>query len=91
VHKACAWLHWQGTVNAVEPEKLLPDGGSATGGRITLADGQHVEYDWLVLALGSETSTFGIPGAKELAIPFCTYTDALKVYTMGCASAQYMQ
>ena len=63
----------------MEPGKLLPDGGSATGGRIMLADGQHVEYDWLVLALGSETSTFGIPGAKELATPFCTYIDALKV------------
>ena len=70
---------WQGAVSSVEPGKLLPDGGSAAGGRITLADGQHVEYDWLVLALGSETSTFGIPGAKELATPFCTYIDALKV------------
>lgn len=66
-------------MNAVEPESLLTDGGSATGGRVTLADGQRIEYDWLVLALGSETSTFGIPGARELAIPFCTYNDALKV------------
>ncbi len=46
---------------------------------MTLADGQHIEYDWLVLALGAETSTFGIPGVKQLAIPFCTYDDAVKV------------
>ena len=72
-------VSWQGAVSSVEPGKPLPDGGSAAGGRITLADGQHVEYDWLVLALGSETSTFGIPGARELATPFCTYIDALKV------------
>ena len=50
-----------------------------TGGLITLADGQTVEYDWLVLALGAETSTFGIPGVKELALPFSTYDDAVKV------------
>jgi Pyridine nucleotide-disulphide oxidoreductase len=83
-------VHRQGTVNAVEPEKLLPDGGSAAGGRITLADGQHVEYDWLVLALGSETSTFGIPGAKELATPFCTYADALKVQWVSVSSSHIL-
>lgn len=31
------------------------------------------------MALGSETSTFGVPGAKKLAIPFCTDNGALKV------------
>lgn len=51
-----------------------------TGGLITLADGQTVEYDWLVLALGAETATFGIPGVRELALPFCTYDDAVKVH-----------
>lgn len=49
------------------------------GGTVVLADGLSVPYDWLVLALGAETSTFGVPGAKELALPFATYDDALKV------------
>ena len=48
------------------------------GGVVTLADGQTVEYDWLVLALGAETATFGIPGVRQLALPFCTFDDALK-------------
>jgi len=56
-----------------------------TGGLITLADGQTVEYDWLVLALGAETTTFNIPGVKELALPFSTYNDAVKVLTFRVA------
>jgi len=49
------------------------------GGYITLKDGQTLEYDWLVLALGAETASFGIPGVRELALPFCTYNDAVRV------------
>lgn len=44
-----------------------------------LADGAAVEYDWLVLALGSRSTTFGIPGVRELALPFCTFDDAQRV------------
>ena len=46
---------------------------------MVLADGGAVEYDWLVLALGSRTATFGIPGVRELALPFCTFDDAQRV------------
>ena len=49
------------------------------GGRVVLADGAAVEYDWLVLALGSRSATFGIPGVRELALPFCTFDDAQRV------------
>ena len=49
------------------------------GGHITLKDGQTLEYDWLVLALGAETATFGIPGVRELALPFCTFDDTVRV------------
>lgn len=49
---------------------------------MVLADGAAVEYDWLVLALGSRTATFGIPGVRELALPFCTFDDAQRV--RGC-------
>lgn len=40
--------------------------------------GEHVfEYDYLVLALGSETSTYDIPGVQEYAHQFKTLEDAL--------------
>lgn len=48
-------------------------------GSITLANGNVVEYDWLILALGAVTRTDVVPGAKENAIPFATLEDALKV------------
>ena len=63
-----------------------------TGGYITLKDGQTLEYDWLVLALGAETATFGIPGVRELALPFCNFDDAVRVRASdspadaGCSS-----
>lgn len=44
-----------------------------------MADSSVVEFDWLVLALGSDTVTFGIPGVKELALPFTTFDDAMRV------------
>ena len=69
----------QGAVSSVETGTATLQDGSAGGGQAKLADGQVVEYDWLVLALGSETSTFGIEGVKELAVPFCSFEDAMKV------------
>jgi hypothetical protein len=49
------------------------------GGKVVLSDGVGVEYDWLVLSLGSESSTLGVPGVKEHAVLFNTITDALQV------------
>lgn len=49
------------------------------GGTVKLANGATVEFDWLVLALGSGVNTFGIPGVKQHALPFVTYDDAVKV------------
>lgn len=69
----------QGRVAAVQPEAVREDGGSMGGGMVLLSDGVSIPYDWLVLALGSETNTFGVLGVKELALPFSTYDDALKV------------
>ena len=43
-----------------------------------LTSGAALDYDWLVLALGSETNTFGVPGAREHAITFCSYDDVQK-------------
>ena len=44
-----------------------------------LENGSAVEYDWLVLALGSDSVFFGIEGVKELCLPFNTYSDAMRV------------
>ena len=46
---------------------------------MVLSSGAAIEYDWLVLALGSDSVTFGIQGVREHALPFCTFDDALRV------------
>jgi NADH:ubiquinone reductase (non-electrogenic) len=81
----------RGAVDRVEegvPSASSPAGAPFTtttttagggGGTVVLSDGTAVEYDWLVLALGGETTTFGVPGAADLALPFCTYEDAVEV------------
>ncbi|MFN7088573.1 MAG: NAD(P)/FAD-dependent oxidoreductase, partial [Candidatus Paceibacteria bacterium] len=46
---------------------------------ITLADGQKIDFEYLVIALGSETNYFGIPGLKEHSYPLKNLYDALHV------------
>lgn len=46
---------------------------------MVLKNGGDVPYDWLVLSMGSESSTLGIEGVKELAVLFNTIDDALQV------------
>ncbi|GJP78290.1 hypothetical protein CLOP_g8614 [Closterium sp. NIES-67] len=58
---------------------VADDSVSATGGRVRLASGVEVEYDWLVLALGARTNMAFAPGAKGRALPFSTLDDALAV------------
>ena len=69
----------RGRVAAVRPDTVGPDSSSQGGGTVLLASGEALPYDWLVLALGAETSTFGVPGVKEHAVPFSSYDDALKI------------
>ncbi|MEN9224973.1 MAG: NAD(P)/FAD-dependent oxidoreductase [Thermostichus sp. HHBFW_bins_43] len=59
----------QGSVTAVDPK----------GRTVTLADGQSLEYDSLVLALGGETPLQRVPGAAEFAFPFRTLADAQRL------------
>ncbi len=47
--------------------------------RVLLAEGQSLEYDALVLALGGETPLQGVPGAAELAFPFRTLADVQRL------------
>ena len=69
----------QGRVAAVQPQAQTADGGSEAGGTVVLDSGESLPYDWLVLALGAETNTFGIPGVKEYALAFSTFQDAEKL------------
>lgn len=60
-----------GDVIAIDPHaRTVEVAHSITGARQTLA------YDQLVLALGSVTSTFGIPGVAEHALPLKSLEDA---------------
>ncbi len=45
--------------------------------KVTLYDGQSFSYDYLVLAMGSETNYFNIPGIRELAFSFKSASEAL--------------
>lgn len=56
---------------------------ACAGGKVVLSDGVAVDYDWLVLSLGSESSTLGVPGVKEHAVLFNTISDALQVTTVN--------
>ena len=56
------------------PEKL-----NSAANELTLTDGQVVKYDHLVIAMGSTTSDFGIPGVKENALGMKTVGEALTI------------
>ena len=56
------------------PEKL-----NAAASELTLADGHVVKYDHLVIALGSTTADFGIPGVKENALGMKSVGEALTI------------
>ncbi|KAI5384122.1 variant 3, Nuclear pore complex subunit, partial [Lathyrus oleraceus] len=69
-------------VKVLKPSDHLGVNGSnasTRGGTVHLESGLHIEYDWLVLALGAEAKLEVVPGAVEFAIPFSTLEDARKV------------
>jgi NADH dehydrogenase len=47
--------------------------------KITLNDGNHVDYDYLVLAGGATVNYFNTPGAAEHAYPLYTLMNAVKL------------
>jgi NADH dehydrogenase FAD-containing subunit len=46
---------------------------------VVLDDGERIEYDWLVVAVGTASSDIGVPGAKEHAIPLSSLEDAQRL------------
>lgn len=45
--------------------------------KLILQKGGEIEYEFLILALGSETNYFAIPGLKEHSFPLKTFDDAV--------------
>lgn len=68
----------QAKVQRVRPENTT-NGSSITGGQVLLSDGSTLTYDYLVVALGAEVDTRGIPGVKQHAVPFNNYDNAIKI------------
>ncbi len=50
------------------------------GKKVALTDGSSYRYDALVLALGSETNYFGIPGLQEYSLILKSVTDANRIF-----------
>jgi NADH dehydrogenase len=46
---------------------------------VALKDGERIPYDDLVVAVGVETATYGIPGVAEHALPMKTLADAFRI------------
>ncbi|MCZ8511816.1 NAD(P)/FAD-dependent oxidoreductase [Paenibacillus filicis] len=59
-----------GTVESIDPE----------GRKVLLHDGTSYGYDALVLALGSETNYFGIPGLQENSFTLKSVGDANRIF-----------
>lgn len=66
----------KGTVSRIVPDQRV----------VELADGQTLEYDYLVVALGSEAEYFGIEGMKENAFIMKTINQArlIRVHIQSC-------
>jgi NADH dehydrogenase len=47
---------------------------------VELADGDTVDYDYLVVAIGSSTAYYGIPGLEEHALTLKSLDDALEIH-----------
>jgi NADH dehydrogenase len=59
----------KGEVKKVDWEKQI----------VSLADGKTLAYDYLIVALGSESSHFGLPGVKDFAYPLKSLHDAERI------------
>lgn len=60
----------QGRVDAIDTDERV----------ITLADDSTVEYDYLLLGIGSKTAFFGIEGLKEHSLTLKSLEDALEIH-----------
>ena len=70
-------------ISFMQDEIISPDVAS---GMVTLKSGRTIHADYLVIALGSETNYFGIPGLKEHALQLKTTETALEVRAAAAAA-----
>jgi len=56
--------------------------------RVEVAGGRDVEYDYVLVALGSETAFYGIPGVAEHARTLKTLDDAVDIHEAVAAAAE---
>lgn len=57
----------------------MPTSLDASANKLTLADGKVIDYDHLVIAMGSTTADFGIPGVVENTLGMKTVGEALAI------------
>lgn len=65
-----------------KPVRLIADeiiGFKLSNKKIILRSHGELSYEFLVLALGSETAYFDIPGLREYSLPLKTFDDALRL------------
>ncbi len=55
---------------------------------IELSDGETVDYDYVLVALGSQTAYYGIPGLEEHALTLKSLDDALEIHDQVTAAAK---
>ncbi|WIV66583.1 NAD(P)/FAD-dependent oxidoreductase [Natrialbaceae archaeon AArc-T1-2] len=55
---------------------------------VSLEDSDDVEYDYVLVALGSQTAFYGIPGLKERALTLKSLDDALEIHDAITAASQ---
>lgn len=71
--RCCLYQFIEGEVRAVDLDKQKVEVGRSNGNTLTLP------YDYLVIALGSDTNFFDVPGAATFALDLKNMTDAKKI------------
>lgn len=56
--------------------------------KVICTNGKEVTYDYLIVALGFESETFGTPGVDEYALSMTNVDDAEKIYHHICEQMQ---
>ncbi len=64
---------------AVEPVRDTVSALDLAHGKVALASGSSLAYDYLIIALGAETNYYGIPGLQQAALGLKTFDDAIRI------------
>ena len=68
----------QGSVVGIDPDAQV----------VSLEDGDEIDYDYLLICVGSRTAFFGIPGLEEHALTLKSLDDALEIHDQVVAAAE---